>query len=125
MTETLAAALFILAGLINLTPVVGMMGGRSLTRLYGVTFTEPTLLLMRHRAVLFGLVGGLLIAAAFDLALRVAATLVGLVSMLAFVALMRTPDRVGRALRTVFIVDCAGSVALAAAFLLHAAQVRA
>ncbi|MDQ3264407.1 MAG: phosphopantetheine adenylyltransferase [Myxococcota bacterium] len=88
MGSKVIAVLFVLVGLINLVPVVGVGSAQRLQRLYGVWVAEPDLLLlMRHRAVLLGLVGGLLLVAAFQESLRPAASWVGLISMLSFVVL--------------------------------------
>jgi hypothetical protein len=59
-------ALLIVIGLIHLLPLPGVLGGERLAALYGLGFDEPNLaLLMRHRAVLFGLMGAFLLFAAF------------------------------------------------------------
>lgn len=88
MISKLIAVLFVLVGLINLIPVVGVGSAQRLQRLYGVWVAEPDLLLLlRHRAVLLGLVGGLLLVAAVQHSLRPAASWVGLISMLSFVVL--------------------------------------
>jgi hypothetical protein len=84
------ALLFLLAAAIKLAPLVGVFGAERLHALYGVDASDPTLaILLRHRALLFGVVGGLLAAAAFCPELRVAAILAGLVSALGFIAIAR------------------------------------
>lgn len=56
-----------IAGTIHLLPFVGVIGSSQLYSLYGFTIKEPNLLiLMRHRAVLFGVFGSYLIKSAFD-----------------------------------------------------------
>lgn len=58
-------ALLIVA-IIHLLPLVGVLGAGRLESLYGIAFADPNLLiLMRHRAVMFGLLGGLMLAAVF------------------------------------------------------------
>jgi hypothetical protein len=48
----------IVAGLIHLLPVTGVIGAHPLTAMYGIPFTDPNLLiLMRHRALMLGLLG--------------------------------------------------------------------
>lgn len=84
----LGGALFLIPGLINLYPIVGVAGTEPLQSLYGLAIAGPDLaLLLRHRAVLLGLVGAFLIAAAFRPALRPLAMVAGLISMLSFIAL--------------------------------------
>ena len=64
--EVLGATLLALAGALHLPPVIGVLGVGSIERLYGVTIGEPAMaILMRHRAILFGLLGTLLIVAAW------------------------------------------------------------
>lgn len=105
-TGPLPAALFVLVGLINLYPVVGVVGPAMLESLYGLPIQgDDLVLLMRHRAVLFGLLGALLIAAAFRPALRPLAGVFGLVSMLAFVVLAFPPGGHGPAVQRVFWAD--------------------
>lgn len=105
-------------GLVNGLPFVGVAGAGWLGRLYGVPIADPDLLvLMRHRALLLGLLGAALVAAAFVPALRLPAMIAGLVSMLAFVDLARAPS--GRKVRTTAVVDVGLSAALAVALVLH------
>jgi len=58
--------LIVFAGVINFLPVMGVFSGARIESLYGVELSDPTLeVLLRHRAVLFGLLGGFMIVAAF------------------------------------------------------------
>ncbi|MFX7374071.1 hypothetical protein ABTJ00_18850, partial [Acinetobacter baumannii] len=60
MTETLTTLVLIAVGLLHLLPVDVVLGALQLDRLYGVsTASTRMLLLLRHRAALFGIVGGL------------------------------------------------------------------
>ncbi len=112
---------FMLVGLVNFYPVIGVFGPQQLQRLYGVAALEPdTVLLLRHRALLFALVGGLLIAAAFKPALRNFATAVGLASMLSFALLALPLAEHGEAVRRVFWADVVASGALLLGWLQHA-----
>jgi hypothetical protein len=82
------SASLIIVGLIHLLPLPGVLGADKLSTLYGVSVNEPNLaILMRHRAVLFGLLGVALIAAAFKPAWQPAALAAGWVSVVAFLAL--------------------------------------
>lgn len=117
----LSTALYLLAGVVNLLPASGVISAGRLEALYGVAFREPNLLvLMRHRAVLFGVVGGLLIASAFRPALRRVALAAGLVSMLSFVALAWRVGDVNAELQRVAVVDGIAGAALLAAALIDA-----
>jgi len=77
-----------LAGVIHLLPLPGVMGAGQLTRLYGVATDDPNaVILLQHRALLFGLLGVLLIAAAFRSELRAVALVAGLVSTVSFLVI--------------------------------------
>ena len=117
--ESVFQGALLLAALVNLGPMVGLLGARQLNKFYGLDFTEPTLLvLMRHRAVLFGIVGGLLTAAVFYRELQNVAAAIGLVSMLSFVAIAAQENHQSPKLRRVSIIDVVTSIALAAAWAL-------
>lgn len=107
----LAASLFA-AGLVHLIPAIGVLSAQRLHALYGVSVQDSTvLLLLRHRALLFAILGALFIAAALQPAWRVPGAIAALVSMLAFVVLAQGfahPAAIGRVVR----VDVLLSVAL-------------
>lgn len=111
--RTVITLCFVVAGLINLAPIVGIRGADTLQRLYGVSAASGDLsLLLQHRAVLFGIIGGLLLAAAFQPNLRLAAALAGLVSMLSFTALAFSIEGVGAPLLRIAWIDVAASAVL-------------
>lgn len=119
MRSRVAAALWFLVGVVNLVPITGVLSADRLHTLYGVTLTEPNLIvLMRHRAVLFGVIGGLLIAAAFRPTLRRVAFVAGLVSMLSFVAVGWSVGGLNAELNRIVVIDVVASALLAAAFAL-------
>jgi hypothetical protein len=54
----------LVVGVIHLLPLSGVAGSERLAALYGLSFDDPNLaILMRHRAVLFGLLGAFMVAA--------------------------------------------------------------
>ena len=114
--RVLSTVLFLLVAAVNLLPVAGVLSKARLEGLYGVPIPDADLeILLRHRAVLFAIVGGLLVAAAFHPPLRPAAVAAGLASMLSFVALAFWVGGSNAALRRVALVDVAASLALVAA----------
>ena len=77
--------MLLVAGIIHLLPLPGALGSERLASLYGLAIDEPSLaILMRHRAILFGLVGTFLVVAAFRPELQPHAFVGGLVSVLSF-----------------------------------------
>ena len=81
--------------------------------MYGVDLGDPALeILLRHRAVLFGLVGGYMIYAAFKQALHLIAIIGGLVSMASFLALYYAAAAQPQALISIVYADIVGVVLL-------------
>lgn len=119
--DNLTTAALVIAGIINLMPLTGVVSGRHLLALYGLPIDDPSLLvLLRHRAVLLGIVGGLLLAAAAVPSLRAAALSAGLISMVSFVVLQRASDNKNPKLRRVMVIDVAASAPLVIAAVAHA-----
>ncbi len=84
MRHVVSAAL-ILVAFIHLAPLAGVLGADRLASMYGITVDDPDLLiLMRHRAVLFGILGAFLLAAAFIPAIQTGAFIAGFVSVVSF-----------------------------------------
>lgn len=81
----LISAMLLIVAVIHLLPVAGVIGSARLATLYGIAFSDPNLaILMRHRAVLFGLLGVFFVIAAFRPALQPVAFGIGFVSVLSF-----------------------------------------
>jgi hypothetical protein len=117
--STISTVLIGLVGLANLLPVVGVLSAARLQSLYGVVLEDANLVvLMRHRAVLFGIVGGLLLTSAFHAPLRPVGVAVGLTSMLSFILIAWLVGDINPELRRVVVVDWVASAALVAAVLL-------
>ena len=118
-------ALVLVAAAINLAPVTGAFAPERMAALYGVDLGDPNLsILMRHRAVLFGLVGGLLAVAAFHPPLRTAGYVVGFTSMLSFLLIAWMVGGYGAEIRRVVLIDVVGIAALAGAAVLHVSALR-
>jgi nicotinamide riboside transporter PnuC len=88
--------------------------------LYGILINEPNLeILMRHRAVLFGLLGVFLLVAAFRPALRTLAIIAGFVSVTSFIAIAWSVGGYNDAVNRVVIADIIAIVALITAGVLQ------
>ena len=115
------AATLLAASFIHLVPAIGMASAARLTALYGVRPADATtVLLLRHRAVMFAVLGIGFAAAAFVPMLRVPAAILALVTMLAFVWLAGGEAH-GAAIRRVAKVDIVVSVLVVAALIATAA----
>lgn len=118
--EKLLIALLLLVGAVNFTPLVGVLGADKLASLYGLSFQDGDLsILMRHRAVLFGLLGGFIMLSAFKPALRPYAIGAGFVMTLSFVALACATGDYNAHIGKIVFADIASAVALAVALALH------
>jgi hypothetical protein len=107
------SAMLLVVGIIHLLPLSGILGAERLAQLYGASFVEPTVeLLMRHRAVLFGLLGMYLIVAAFRTALQPLAFAAGFVSVVSFLGLAWPMNGVNAEVRRVILVDAVALVCL-------------
>lgn len=118
---SLAVVLILLvAGAVNTVPIFGVTGSAALGTLYGVPFTDPDLLvLMRHRAVLLGLLGASLIVAAFVPSWRLPAIIANVASMLVFVALALLTAATNAQTARTTVIDVVTTVALLVALVLH------
>ena len=81
---------WLLVGLVHLIPALALDRPELITRLYGVAFDSPLLLLMDHRAALFFAVLVTCLWAAFDPDGRKIATMLVAISMLGFLFLYQS-----------------------------------
>jgi hypothetical protein len=82
------AVSLVIVGIIHLLPLSGVIGGERLSALYGLSLNEPNIaILMRHRAILFGILGVFFLAAVFKQGFQPYAFGVGFVSVLSFIGL--------------------------------------
>ena len=120
ITPLVVTVVLLAAGLVHLLPAVGVLGPQRLGALYGVAIADPSLLLlMRHRALLFGVLGVLMLAAAASPPLQPWMLGAGLASTASFVVLAAGADPLGAPLRTVMWIDVVLSAALAVALTLR------
>lgn len=102
-----------IVALIHLLPLSGVLGAARLSALYGLDFSEPNLaVLMRHRAVLFGLLSAFLLYAAFRPEIQGLALLAGWLSVLSFLGLAWQAGGLNPALTRVVTADLVALVAL-------------
>lgn len=109
----LVSTMLIVVAVIHLLPLTGALGSERLAALYGLSFTEPNLaILMRHRAVIFGLLGAFLLLAAFRPALQAIAFIAGFVSVLSFLWLAWSTGGYNAQIARVFTADIVALICL-------------
>jgi hypothetical protein len=102
----LIKAMLIVAGIIHVLPLPGLMGAAHLERLYGLAFNDPNLLIMmRHRALLFAMLGAFMIYAAFRAELVPLAIIGGLISAAAFIGLAWSVGGYNAAVARIVVAD--------------------
>lgn len=109
----LVSAMLFVSGAVHLLPLSGVLGSAQLASLYGLAIDEPNLsILMRHRAVLFGLVGSFTLLSIFRPALRSSAIVGGIVSVASFLYLATAVGDYNPHIGRVVLVDVAVLVCL-------------
>lgn len=117
--KTVAVILFIV-GIINLLPLIVFFDSTKAVKLYGVPIDGESLtILMRHRAVLLGLVGSALILAAFKSEFRLFAIALALISKLTFIFLTFTASGYTAEVRQVALIDVGAIVLLLVVLGIH------
>ncbi|MGI5404918.1 hypothetical protein ACQEVG_36755 [Streptomyces sp. CA-135486] len=120
--DRVATALLLLVGAVNLLPGFVAVAPSRITTAYGVSVdgadSADLTVLLRHRAVLLGLVGLSLICAAFVPSLRIPAVTAGAISMGAFLLLAYSTPGLNSATMRVARIDVAAIVLLAVAAVL-------
>jgi hypothetical protein len=108
-------------GTIHLLPLSGVLSAERLLSLYGIPFDEPNLeILMRHRAVLFGILGGFLVFAAFTPTFQLAALVAGFISVISFLYLAWAVGGYNEQIGRVFLADVVALGFLVVGFVAYA-----
>lgn len=129
--QRLAAAMLAIVGVIHLLALPGVLGPAHLAQLYGLpgaAVADPNpAILLQHRAVLFGVLGGFLVYAVFDPALQRPALVAAGLSAGTFVGIARSVGGYNAAVGRVVHADLVALACLAVvagAHLLHARVTR-
>jgi hypothetical protein len=113
MTSILISILIGIAALIHLAPIVGLVSVSRMETLYGVSLSDPTMaLLMRHRALLFGIIGVVMGIAAVYPPWQTMAITIGLISAVAFLLLAGKSVDQPPEIRKVCLIDWVALVCL-------------
>ena len=113
-------ATLVLVALIHALPIMGVLGAAKLSQLYGIPVEEANLeLLLRHRAILFGLLAAFLAYAAVRPELHRIALGAGFVSVISFLVLAHLSASLNTALTTVVRADWVALVLLVVGAMAH------
>ena len=110
MRSLFLCAGFGVAGAIHLLPLYGVLGAQQLLDLYGVPLTSSkkernVLIMMRHRAVLFGILGFYLLYAIGDENHQNTALIGGFSSTISFFSIAMQEGGYNRQLQNVLVAD--------------------
>jgi len=116
------SAVLILVAVVHALPLVGVLGADKLQQLYGTPVQDAGMeLLLRHRAVLFGLLAAFMGYASLRPELHRLALVAGLVSVVSFLLLawLQQGSALSAPLAMVVRVDAVALVLLIAALAVH------
>ena len=109
----------VIVGLINFAPVVGVLAAQKMESAYSISLQSIELqILMRHRALLFGILGGFILFSAFNPQYQPAAIVMAAFSMIGFAFLVLGAGDYNQEIKKVLIVDVVGIVFLSIAWVL-------
>jgi hypothetical protein len=110
----------LLVAAIHALPIVGVLGAERISQVYGVSVQDPNLeLLLRHRAVLFGILAGLLAYSATRPDLHRLALVAGAVSVISFLVFAQSVPTLTPGLVTVSRADWLALLLLAIGAVTH------
>ena len=119
----IVTAMLVIVAIIHLLPLPGLLGAHRLETLYGISITDQNLaILLRHRAVLFGLLGSFILVAAFRPPLQVIAFSLGFISVASFLWLAWTVGGYNGQVARVLLADLVALGCLAIGVVAYVAQ---
>ncbi|HSX62750.1 MAG TPA: hypothetical protein VLF18_21415 [Tahibacter sp.] len=121
----LVSMLLLVVAVIHLLPLPGVLGTERLAALYGIDAADPNLaLLLRHRAVLFGLLGAGCAIAAFRRDWQTAALIAAGASTVSFLWLALSIGNYNTAVARVVTADIVAIVCVVLAAMLRILSLR-
>ena len=104
--KIIVSSILFIVSVIHLLPVVGVLGSESLIKLYGVSISDSnTEILLRHRAVLFSIIGLFLLLSVFKTEYQPIAICIGLISVASFLLLTWSIEGLNSEISRVVKVD--------------------
>lgn len=105
--------LLFIVGVINFLPVMGVLSASKLSQAYSIDLASNDLvILMRHRALLFGVVGGFILYSVFDPSYQAAAMVMAAITMVGYLYFVWAVGGYNDSIYKVALVDTAGIVCL-------------
>lgn len=118
--ETIFRITLFIAGVINILPSILAFLPEKISKSYGIEIPSVNFeLLLRHRAVLFAIVGGLMIYSAISKKYYSISITVGLISMISFIILYFLMNGINPELEKVMRIDLIAVILLIIGFMLH------
>ena len=116
--KRIVTAMLIVVAIIHLLPVSGVLSGEQLSTLYGLSFEEPNIeILMRHRSVLFGILGAFILYSAFKPKLHIYALISAAVSIISFLYIAWSVGGYNSQVARVYMADIIALLCLVVAFI--------
>lgn len=105
--------LLFIVGAINFVPVLAVVSLEQINHSYGLSVTDNNLaILLRHRALLFGVLGGFVLFSVFKPQYQVVAMVLAMISMLGYLIVFYLVGDVNAQLLAIAKVDIVGVVLL-------------
>ena len=119
--EIIFRTILFIVGTINISPAMLTFLPSKISKSYGIEILNVNYeLLLRHRAAMFGLIGGLLVYAAISKKLYEVSIFVGLFSMLSFIILYFIIGKeINAELKKIMIIDIVAVAILLVGFILY------
>lgn len=113
MINRIYLTLLFLVGVINFLPIMGILSLEKLNKTYGLNINDKNLeILLRHRALLFGIIGGYIIYSVFSQQHQVAAMIIAATSMIGYLVLFWSIGNSNAELLKIAQIDIIGIVLL-------------
>ena len=105
--------LLFLVGVINFVPIIGLISLDKINQTYGLSVVDNNLaILLRHRALIFGLIGGLILYSVFNTQYQGVAIVIAAISMVGYLLLFGSVGGANQELLKVAKIDIVGIVLL-------------
>ncbi len=118
-TDKIYVSLLFLVALINFVPIAGILSLDKINQAYGLAVNDNNLaIVLRHRALVFGLLGGFLFYSLFSPSYQTAAITLTAISMLGYLYFFWSVGNANTALSKVAYADIIGMALLSIAIAL-------